>query len=316
MKTKILMIIFALGASIANAQSCRDYKPQLESLLVLPAGKYEVKYRAEIQRKVIKRGDGTESVFYLPAEVGAAHILPEPYTYRYNIPRTQLKVTDSTTNGIRIASGNVSCAFHISAYQPSEKPSVLELDVKVSDNGNATFFVPPNTGLASISPLIREMNAMTGPIQVTSKTGQTYVLNKIAEFLKERDSEVLWKHANQEYEKAYREAVAKQPEEDLKRKEALDMATPKEHNCKPAKQPSFWIPKHEREASVSLKLLIDPEGRVLRTTFTKNSDTSLNLGNLRQAAVEYYEGCGFSPGTIDGNPIRAWTREYTFQWNK
>jgi hypothetical protein len=198
---------------LAFAQSCGNYKNQLESLLVLPAGKYRVEeFRGSTEQKTITLKD--ERTAWLDA-AGYPKESPEPdgrvtvQTYlEYSLQRSALKVVDSTTKGRRVANGRLSCVYVVS-YPPLNRQTSLGIDVQVSDSGRAEFFAP--TLMTSLM-LGDNPNAYE---QLTAKEGAGVAFSLISYGLRERDKSHpgLQESAGKSYAEMLAKAQAKQDEE-------------------------------------------------------------------------------------------------------
>ena len=59
----------------------------------------------------------------------------------------------------------------------------------------------------------------------------------------------------------------------------------------------------EEEGTVTLKFLIDADGRVLQADIEKSS----GFNRLDEAARNALSKCQFRPGTVDGKPEQSWS---------
>ena len=66
----------------------------------------------------------------------------------------------------------------------------------------------------------------------------------------------------------------------------------------------------EEEGTVTLKFLIDVDGKVLKTDIEKTS----GFTRLDEAARNALSKCQFRPGTVDGKPEQSWASiKYTWR---
>lgn len=200
-----LLVCLITGSNSVVAQNCATYKSQLESLLILPAGKYRIDgFYAKVPARAVKTVNGRHRAFdgdgYKDG-LNAGDLITIKTYLAYTLPVLKAKITDSTTQGTRKINGRLACQYEVSLLDPPGRRQ-YGMDVEVSDSGRAKFFV--KTMMSGDDP--------TRFALLSSELANIAVLTIAAESFRSRDgsSPIVLEAAERDYSERIAKAQAAQ----------------------------------------------------------------------------------------------------------